>query len=130
MEILFDGMRMNAHRRRADVGLGCVDHRHESHMPVDAVWDMYGSYAFGASPHGNGLDCHRTWEMLYLGMIPVVKTSSLDVLYRELPVVILEDWEDVCQLNLTKLLREMRKKLPVEDSVFTLEWWLQRTMSR
>ena len=33
-------------------------------------------YAFVASPPGNGVDCHRTWEALYLGVIPIVKRSS------------------------------------------------------
>lgn len=27
------------------------------------------------SPIGNGLDCHRTWEALYLGVIPLVRGS-------------------------------------------------------
>ena len=27
------------------------------------------------SPMGNGLDCHRTWEALYLGVIPLVRGS-------------------------------------------------------
>jgi len=28
-----------------------------------------------ASPPGNGADCHRTWEALYLGVAPVVKRT-------------------------------------------------------
>jgi len=62
------------------------------------LWRNYCQYKYGISPHGNGLDCHRTWEMLYFGMIPVVKTSSLDVLYDGLPVVILERWEQLRDL--------------------------------
>jgi hypothetical protein len=27
------------------------------------------------SPPGNGLDCHRTWEALYLGVVPLVRDS-------------------------------------------------------
>lgn len=50
---------------------------------------------FVLSPHGNGLDCHRTWEALYMGCIPLVKTSTLDRLYKDLPVLIVERWEDV-----------------------------------
>ena len=33
------------------------------------------SYKFALSPEGNGIDCHRTWECLYLGVIPIVKKS-------------------------------------------------------
>ncbi len=35
---------------------------------------------FSISPRGFGLDTHRLWESLYLGTVPIVKTSSLDSL--------------------------------------------------
>jgi hypothetical protein len=50
---------------------------------------------FTLSPRGNGLDCHRTWEALYMGSIPVVKASSLDALYEGLPVLIVQDWNQI-----------------------------------
>lgn len=50
---------------------------------------------FVLSPPGNGLDCHRTWEALYMGSFPVVKSSTLDVLLKDLPVVIVHDWHEV-----------------------------------
>ena len=52
------------------------------------------------SPHGNGLDCHRTWESLVLGNIVIVKRSSLDPLYEGLPVVIVDDWQQITRDNL------------------------------
>lgn len=48
-------------------------------------------YPFWLSPRGNGIDCHRTWEALYLDIIPIVWNSSLNVLYEDLPVVIIND---------------------------------------
>ena len=50
---------------------------------------------FVLSPRGNGLDCHRTWEILYLNSIPIVKTSPMDKLFLHLPVVIIHDWKEV-----------------------------------
>jgi hypothetical protein len=55
-------------------------------------WKTQLEYAFVISPHGNGLDCHRTWEALCLGCIPIIKTSGLDSLFSELPVLIVSDW--------------------------------------
>ena len=52
-------------------------------------------YAFVLSPLGNGLDCHRTWEALVLGAIPIVKSGPLDPLYSDLPVLIVQEWSDV-----------------------------------
>jgi hypothetical protein len=59
------------------------------------TWINMSTFCFIISPHGNGLDCHRTWEALCLGCIPIVKTSSIDVLYYDLPVLIVNDWSDI-----------------------------------
>ena len=66
------------------------------------LWREKTRYAFVVSPHGNGLDCHRTWESLVLGNIVIVKRSSLDPLYEGLPVVIVDDWRDISPSNLKK----------------------------
>ena len=79
-------------------------------VPRLELWKKYTEYIFGVSAHGNGLDCHRTWEMLYLGMIVIVKTSSLDEMYKDLPVVIVNDWSELkSQENLEKWSREYSK---------------------
>jgi len=59
------------------------------------TWVNMSTFCFIISPHGNGLDCHRTWEALCLGCIPIVKTSSLDILFYDLPVLIVNEWSDV-----------------------------------
>lgn len=66
------------------------------------LWKTKGNYAFSISPHGNGLDCHRTWEDLILGCIVIVKTSPLDPLYEGLPVVIVKDWSEITKENFDK----------------------------
>lgn len=86
-------------------------------MKRNELWSLYTQYTHGLSPHGNGLDCHRTWEMLFFGMIPIVKTSSLDSMYDGLPVVILQDWDDLCKYPLQRL-------KAVDERVMTTEYWL------
>ena len=39
-------------------------------------WLQHAHFAFVASPSGNGLDCHRTWEALLLRSIPIVKVQT------------------------------------------------------
>ena len=68
------------------------------------IWNTKIQYAFSVSPHGWGLDCHRTWEDLALGCIVIVKTSKLDDLYDGLPVVIIRDWSEITQQNLEQWL--------------------------
>lgn len=64
-------------------------------LPRTQLWQEKTRYAFVVSPHGNGLDCHRTWESLVLGNIVIVKRSSIDALYDGLPVVIVDDWSEI-----------------------------------
>ena len=66
------------------------------------LWREKARYAFVVSPHGNGLDCHRTWESLVLGNIVIVKRSSLDPLYEGLPVVIVDDWSEITAESLAR----------------------------
>lgn len=46
------------------------------------------------SPPGNGADCHRTWEALYLGAIPVVLNEYWPFSDYDIPVVSLRNWEE------------------------------------
>lgn len=80
--------RIEAARLLADCGHVEFQRRHISQH---AIWKRYASFPFVLSLAGNGLDCHRTWEALYLGSIVVTKTSPLDPLFEGLPVVVVED---------------------------------------
>jgi hypothetical protein len=60
-----------------------------------AIWRRYAGHPFVLSARGYGLDCHRTWEALYLGSIVITPASSLDPLYEGLPVVTVRTWDEV-----------------------------------
>lgn len=55
------------------------------------------SYQFVASPPGNGLDCHRTWEAMYLKTIPIVKRSPATEFWAKLglPLLIIDNWSEL-----------------------------------
>ena len=93
------------------------------------TWSHQSQYAFVISPHGNGLDCHRTWEAIALGCIPIVKTSPLDPLFKDLPVLIVESWNLITQELLNNTIEEYKIKL--ETNAFqmeklTLEYWVNK----
>ena len=53
------------------------------------------NHQFVLSPPGNGFDCHRTWEAIYLGAIPVVLRDSLHTrLVEKFPILVTNEWED------------------------------------
>ena len=63
-------------------------------------------HKFVLSPRGNGLDCHRTWEILKLKRIPVLKREGqFDRLYINMPVLLVDNWDDLNKINLDKLFR-------------------------
>jgi len=88
-------------RHRAVASLRKYDHVYflRKRLSQINIWRRYAQYPFVVSTVGNGLDCHRTWELLYLGAIVITKTSSLDHLYEGLPVVIVGDWSEVGEKN-------------------------------
>jgi len=77
---------------------------------------------FVLSPRGNGIDCHRTWEALLLGAIPIVKTSSLDPLFKDLPVLIITTWEELSEDFLRKKWEEMRTQEYNTDKLYAAYW--------
>jgi len=88
-------------------------------------WTTQSKYAFVISPHGNGLDCHRTWEALCLGCIPIVKTSKIDRLYDELPVLIVNEWKDLnLELLNDTIIKFKEKKFNYEK--LTLKYWIDK----
>jgi len=64
-------------------------------VPRSSSWLRQAECMFVISPEGAGLDCHRTWESLLLGNVPIVKRNSIADLYNNLPVLIVEDWQKV-----------------------------------
>ena len=53
-------------------------------------------------PQGNGVDCHRNWEVLYLKRVPIMKKSDyLQELYKDYPVLWVDDFADVTKTLLT-----------------------------
>jgi hypothetical protein len=94
------------------------------HLLRQDSWNNQIKHAFVISPHGGGLDCHRTWEALVLGCIPIVKTSGLDSLYRDLPVLIVKDWSDVTDSLLQSTVRDFRDRVFNYDRLL-LSYWVK-----
>lgn len=84
-------------------------------------------YAFVASPFGVGLDCHRTWEALALGCIPIMKRSGLATLFEGMPVLIVDQWKDITPALLQST-QEAYAGLPPswEHPKMRLDYWVRQ----
>lgn len=55
-------------------------------------------HKFMICPQGNGLDCHRNWELLYMRRVPVMKDHPyFRRLMKGFPVLFVEEWENVTE---------------------------------
>ncbi len=69
---------------------------------VSSILDHF----YVVSPNGNGCDCHRTWEILYLNRVPIVTRNGkqFEKMFEGLPVLIVDSWEQVTEeLLLSKM---------------------------
>lgn len=70
---------------------------------------------FVISPQGNGRDCHRTWEALYLGAVPVVTEGTLaSSLTKDLPILVVSSWLEFLEMS-DDTLREMAESFSSMD---------------
>jgi hypothetical protein len=54
-------------------------------------------HRFCLSPDGNGVDCFRTWEALYLKSIPIVSSSQHMDSFRDLPILFTRDYSEITE---------------------------------
>jgi hypothetical protein len=90
--------------------------------PRTANWLQTAKYAFVLSPAGVGLDCHRTWEALLLGCIPIVNAAKFTKLFEDLPVLMVTDWSEVTEELLKKTLITFSERTFNYDKL-TLGYW-------
>ena len=62
-------------------------------------WRSCNEAAFVLCPPGNGYDTHRAWEALCLGRIPIIQDLPINEVYRDLPVWIVNDWNNFANLT-------------------------------
>jgi hypothetical protein len=68
------------------------------------------------------MDCHRTWEAILLGSIPIVKRSIFTEIFSDLPVIILDDWSECYRENIENLAIQIMDKKFNYSKIF-LNYW-------
>lgn len=98
-------------------------------LPQKKHIDRLRNYRFVASPEGNGVDCHRTWECLYLKSIPIV-TERYFINYFEnldIPILKIQDWSDLekySEEQLDKFYKENKDKFDTKH--LHMEYWVDK----
>ena len=69
-------------------------------------------YKFCISPPGNGIDCHRHWECIYVGTIPIILKDN-NVIYdnfKDLPILFVNNYNQINKNFLEIKYNEMKNK--------------------
>lgn len=84
-------------------------------------------HTYTISPRGNGLDCHRTWEALYLNSIPVT-CGAKSLLSMGAPIVNLDNWSQLSEL--TEDRGTARKFMPknLNFHALSFDYWKYRIL--
>ena len=86
------------------------------------------SHKFCICPRGNGFDSHRLMEALYLGTIPVVKKCIAMEHFYDLPILFIDDWNDVTEEFLKVKYEEIMKR-DYDLSKLHVSHWLKAIVS-
>jgi hypothetical protein len=81
-------------------------------------------YQFVISPPGNGPDCHRTWEAIYLGTIPIVLSGALSSeLTKALPVLAVDTWEEFFSWSMEERAAKYDSIISCERTLAYWDYW-------
>ncbi|MDA9732311.1 hypothetical protein N9U41_00545 [Acidimicrobiaceae bacterium] len=86
-------------------------------------------YKFNICPSGIGVDTHRYWESLYVKTIPIVVRNNLINHYEKykIPMLILNDWEELFDFNKEELnqiyIKENMKFK--NDRYMWIDYWIE-----
>jgi hypothetical protein len=77
----------------------------ENNLSLPEYFNKILEYKMILCPIGNGIDTHRLWEVLYSNRVPItVKVGDFKIydLYRELPIIVLDNISDLLNHDLIK----------------------------
>jgi hypothetical protein len=89
-------------------------------------WEYYiedlSKHKFCISPEGNGVDCHRTWECLYLGVIPIVEKSNHMNYFNDLPILFVDNYDIISVEYLNRVYADFKSFTFNKEKMF-LHYW-------
>ena len=93
----------------------------------DYINNIY-NHPFVLCPEGNGIDTHRTWESLYLRTIPIEKKNINNQFYTDLPICLVDDWEQITEKFLLETIEAMSKKEWNMDKL-SFDYWKRKIVN-
>tara|TARA_R100000005_G_C4963281_1_gene179115 strand:- start:446 stop:1222 length:777 start_codon:yes stop_codon:yes gene_type:complete len=90
------------------------------HRDYDNYIQKILDHKMSICPAGNGVDCHRVWEVLHLNRVPIVKKSTIMNHFVDLPIIFVDDWDN---LQLEYLLDQYNKVKKNSRKKLCFQYW-------
>lgn len=89
-------------------------------------------YKFVLSPPGSSVEGHRTWDTLYIGGVPIVKSSITTDYFKSIgvPLLVVHDWHEVNTLTkdtLSSVFTDIQNKS--NSDCLTFQYWKEHIVS-
>ena len=101
------------------VTYGKFNRTHNGHKQF--IEEIY-NHKFIFCPRGNGVDTHRLWMSLYLGSIPIVKRDKILKPFEFLPILFIDDWDEITEDFLEQKYKEIHNKR-YNFNILTMSYW-------
>lgn len=86
-------------------------------------------YKFVLSPPGSCEEGHRTWDTMYIGGVPIVKSSITTRYFKKIgvPLYVIDDWNDLKKLAALTIPMVFEEVLSTSNpDTLTLEFWIKK----
>lgn len=88
--------------------------------PDRSLNDYYADLArhkFVVCPPGNGIDCYRVLESIYLGCIPIMEKSPVTKYFNGLPIITIDHWSQINSLDTIKRMYDHIQSSPDNNNL-------------
>ena len=83
------------------------------------------NYKFVISPEGNGIDCHRHYESLMAGCIPIIEKENSEIIknkYGNVPILYTTDYSEITEEYLENIYDEYLDKQFNFSKLYLSNW--------
>jgi hypothetical protein len=94
-----------------------------NNLPMGKFFSNIYHHNFMVSPRGNGIDCCRTWETIYLKSYPIVRRHAVYNHFADMPIAFVDDWNEISPEWIAGQKRALANRSPERAY---LEYWLKR----
>jgi hypothetical protein len=94
-------------------------------MPFREYMEEMSHYKFVVSPPGDQHEAYRHWEALIVGSIPVMRRTSLDGIFNDLPAIFVDDYTEITEDFLHKKYEELKDQKYNYDKLY-MKYWVDK----